>query len=118
MQEDTEAKYKAWGWNVIKIDGNDVDQIRQALDAANAEKHRPTPIIGKTIMGKGALKADGSSYEHTIKTHGAPLGGEAYRNTIVHLGGNPDDPFVIFDDVKELYANRRNEPESHRGRPP
>ena len=109
MQEDTEAKYKAWGWNVIKIDGNDVDQIRQALDAANAEKHRPTLIIGKTIMGKGALKADGSSYEHTIKTHGAPLGGEAYRNTIVHLGGNPDDPFVIFDDVKELYANRRNE---------
>ncbi len=109
MQEDTEAKYKAWGWNVIKIDGNDVDQIRQALDAANAEEHRPTLIIGKTIMGKGALKADGSSYEHTIKTHGAPLGGEAYRNTIVHLGGNPDDPFVIFDEVKELYANRRNE---------
>ena len=109
MQEDTEAKYKAWGWNVIKIDGNDVDQIRQALDAANAEEHRPTLIIGKTIMGKGALKADGSSYEHTIKTHGAPLGGEAYRNTIVHLGGNPDNPFVIFDEVKELYANRRNE---------
>ncbi len=109
MQEDTAAKYRAWGWNVIKIDGNDVDQIRQALDAANAEEHRPTLIIGKTIMGKGALKADGSSYEHTIKTHGAPLGGEAYRKTIVHLGGNPDDPFVIFDDVKELYANRRNE---------
>ena len=109
MQEDTAAKYKAWGWNVIKIDGNDVDQIRQALDTANAEEHRPTLIIGKTIMGKGALKADGSSYEHTIKTHGTPLGGEAYRNTIVHLGGNPDDPFVIFDDVKELYANRRKE---------
>ncbi len=109
MQEDTAAKYKAWGWNVIKIDGNDVDQIRQALATANAEEHRPTLIIGKTIMGKGALKADGSSYEHTIKTHGTPLGGEAYRNTIVHLGGNPDDPFVIFDDVKELYANRRKE---------
>lgn len=107
MKEDTEAKYKAWGWNVINIDGNNPDQIRQALTAANAETTRPTLIIGKTIMGKGALKDDGSSYEHSIKTHGAPLGGEAYRKTIEHLGGNPDNAFVIFDDVKNLYEERR-----------
>lgn len=109
MQEDTEAKYKAWGWNVIKINGNDVAEIRKALDAANAEQHRPTLIIGTTIMGKGALKEDGSSYENTIKTHGAPLGGNAYRNTVTALGGNPDNPFTIFDDVKVLYANRKEE---------
>ena len=109
MQEDTKAKYEAWGWNVITINGNDVDEIRHALDMANLEQHRPTLIIGKTIMGKGALKEDGSSYENTIKTHGAPLGGNAYRNTVTALGGNPDDPFVIFDEVKALYANRANE---------
>lgn len=109
MQEDTKAKYEAWGWNVITINGNDVDEIRHALDTANLEQHRPTLIIGKTIMGKGALKEDGSSYENTIKTHGAPLGGNAYRNTVTALGGNPDDPFVIFDEVKALYANRANE---------
>ena len=109
MQEDTAAKYRAWGWNVICIDGNDADAIRQALTAANAEQERPTLIIGKTIMGKGALREDGSSYENTIKTHGAPLGGEAYRNTVRHLGGNPDDPFVIFDEVKALYDARRHE---------
>ena len=108
-QEDTAAKYEAWGWNVLTINGNDVDEIRSALTAAQTEEARPTLTIGKTVMGKGALKEDGSSYENTIKTHGAPLGGNAYRNTVTNLGGNPDDPFVIFDDVKELYAQRRAE---------
>ena len=109
MNEDTEAKYKAWGWNVMKINGNDPDQIREALKKAQGEQERPTLIIGKTVMGKGALKEDGSSYEHSIKTHGAPLGGEAYQNTIKNLGGDPTDPFKIFDEVKALYANREKE---------
>lgn len=109
MKEDTAAKYKAWGWNVMTIDGNDADAIRQALADAQHESSRPTLIIGKTVMGKGALKEDGSSYEHSIKTHGAPLGGEAYRNTITNLGGNPDNPFVVFPEVEKLYANRREE---------
>lgn len=109
MNEDTEAKYKAWGWNVLKINGNDADEIRAALKAAQQEEKRPTLIIGKTVMGKGALKDDGTSYEHSIKTHGAPLGGEAYINTIKHLGGNPENPFVIFPEVEELYAKRADE---------
>lgn len=109
MKEDTAAKYEAWGWNVIIINGNDADEIRNALKAANEENDRPTLIIGKTIMGKGALKEDGSSFEHSIKTHGSPLGGEAYRKTVVHLGGDPDNPFVIFDDVKKLYAQRHED---------
>lgn len=109
MQEDTAAKYKAWNWNVIEIDGSDVAQIRKALDAAKQEQERPTLIIGKTIMGKGALKADGSSYEHNVKTHGAPLGEGAFANTIKNLGGDPENPFVIFNDVKKLYADRTEE---------
>lgn len=109
MDEDTEAKYKAWGWNVMTINGNDADEIRNALIAAQKEEHRPTLIIGKTIMGKGALKEDGTSYEHSIKTHGAPLGGEAYLNTIKNLGGDPENPFQIFPEVKELYAKRAEE---------
>lgn len=109
MKEDTAAKYRAWNWNVIEIDGSDVEQIRKALDAAIAEDKRPSLIIGKTVMGKGALKADGTSYEHNIKTHGAPLGDGAYINTIKNLGGVPENPFVIFDDVKKLYADRAEE---------
>lgn len=109
MNEDTEAKYKAWGWNVINCNGNDVDEIRKALDSARDEKHRPTLIIGKTIMGKGALQEDGSSFEHSIKTHGAPLGGNAYINTIKNLGGDPENPFVIFPETQKLYADRKTE---------
>ena len=109
MQEDTAAKYKAWGWNVLTCNGNDADDIRQALIEANKETERPTIIIGKTIMGKGALRADGTSYEACINTHGAPLGGDAYTNTIKNLGGNPENPFQIFSEVEELYANRREE---------
>ena len=109
MKEDTEAKYKAWGWNVLSCNGNDADDIRRALDEALKEQHRPTIIIGKTIMGKGALRADGTSYEACINTHGAPLGGDAYINTIKNLGGDPENPFVIFDEVADLYARRREE---------
>ena len=109
MNEDTEMKYRAWGWNVMTIDGNNPDEIRQALRQAQTGNGHPTLIIGHTVMGKGALQADGSSYEHNVKTHGAPLGGDAYINTIRNLGGNPDDPFVIFPETQTLYAQRRNE---------
>ncbi len=107
--EDTAQKYEAWGWKVIKIDGNDADAIRDALNQAKAETERPTLIIGHTVMGKGARKADGSSYEANCATHGAPLGGDAYVNTIKNLGGNPENPFVIFPEVAELYAKRAAE---------
>lgn len=108
-QEDTAMKYQSWGWNVLTINGNDVTEIRQALDSALTEQHRPTLIIGKTTMGKGALKADGSSYERNVKTHGAPLGGDAYTKTVLNLGGNLDNPFEIFQEVQALYDKRQNE---------
>ena len=104
--ENTAMKYEAWGWKVIQIDGNDPDAIRSALTEAKNEHERPTLIIGHTVMGKGARRADGSSYEACCATHGAPLGGDAYTNTIKNLGGNPEDPFVIFPEVAELYARR------------
>ncbi len=107
--EDTAKKYEAWGWKVITIDGNAPDAIRQALNEAKAETERPTLIIGHTVMGKGARRADGSSYEACCATHGAPLGGDAYINTIKNLGGDPENPFVIFPEVKELYAKRAAE---------
>lgn len=112
MNEDTGAKYRAMGWEVFEIDGNDVAQIRTAIEAAQKVVGKPTLIIGRCIMGKGALKADGSSYERSCKTHGAPLGGDAYVNTVKNLGGDPENPFVIFDDVKEIYTKRAAELEA------
>ena len=107
--EDVAKKYEAWGWFVMQIDGNDVAQIRKALDAAKAENNRPTLIIGKTIMGKGARKADNSSYENNCATHGAPLGGDAYINTIKNLGGDVENPFQFFEETKAIYTKRREE---------
>ena len=109
IDEDTAMKYRAWGWHVITINGNDCCQIRQALDEAKTITDRPVLIIGKCVMGKGARQADNSSYERNCKTHGAPLGGDAFRNTIINLGGNPDEPFAISAEVKELYAKREAE---------
>ena len=109
INEDTAKKYEAWGWHVITINGNDCDQIRTALDEAKTINDRPTLIIGKCIMGKGARTADNQSYERSCKTHGAPLGGDAYRNTIINLGGNPDNPFVIYDEVQAMYDKRAEE---------
>jgi len=105
--EDTAMKYTAWGWNVIKIDGNDQDQIRKALQSANSEKSKPTIIIGKTIMGKGLLDADGKSFERKTSTHGMPVSeaGGSYERSLVNLGGSTADPFIVFDEVKELYSN-------------
>ena len=109
MNEDTAAKYRALQWEVIEINGNDVAQIRQAIEKAKAVNDKPTLIIGKTIMGKGALKGDGTSYERNCSTHGAPLGGDAFRNTIKNLGGDPDNPFVILPEVQAIYEARKKE---------
>ncbi len=107
--EDVAMKYESWGWKVFTTNGNDPDEIREALTEAKAVTGQPTLIIGKTIMGKGARRADGTSYECCCGTHGAPLGGDAYINTIKNLGGDVENPFQVWSDVEELYAQRREE---------
>ena len=108
-KEDTAKKYEAWGWRVMTIDGNNADQIRLALKNANSETEKPTLIIGKTIMGLGALTAAGENFERKCATHGMPLGeaGASFELSIKNLGGNPENPFVIFDEVKSLYEKRK-----------
>ncbi|MGD2035779.1 MAG: transketolase, partial [Bacteroidales bacterium] len=102
-KEDTAKKYAAWGWNVMTINGNDKEEIRKALKSVQNEKDRPTLIIGKTIMGKGAVTEGGKSFEKQSSTHGMPLSaaGASFEKTIENLGGDPDNPFTIFPEVKE-----------------
>jgi len=106
--EDVAMKYEAWNWRVITINGNDADEIREALTAAKSEDERPTLIIGNTVMGRGALTTEGASFESQLSTHGQPLSaaGADFRATVSNLGGDPDDPFVIFPEVRALYAQR------------
>ncbi len=107
--EDVAKKYEAWGWNVMTIDGHDADQIRKAIKDAQAETQKPTIIIGKTIMGKGAVTAEGESFERKTSTHGQPLSaaGADFKATIANLGGDGEKPFAIFPEVAELYAERK-----------
>lgn len=109
--EDIVAKYEAWGWNVISIDGNDAGEIRMALNHAINETEKPTLIVGHTVMGKGALGKEGESFENKVSTHGQPLtaAGADIAKTVANLGGDPENPFVIFDEVKKLYADRAAE---------
>jgi len=105
--EDTAKKYEAWGWQVVTIDGNNADQIREALRLANESTDKPFLIIGKTVMGKGARKADGSSFEGEVETHGMPLSaaGASFEHSITNLGGDPANPFIVFPEVEAAYKN-------------
>lgn len=104
--EDTAKKYEAWGWKVITIDGHDHAQIRKALDDANAESEKPTLIIGKTIMGKGCVLANGDMYEGECELHGKPIGDTKadFKQTLINLGANPESSFDIYEDVQAYYT--------------
>ena len=92
ISEDTAMKYRAWNWNVLEIDGNDPEQIREALRAANEEDARPTLIIGHTVMVRDAVKpmvlvtsATAAPTEHlsvAMLTY----------NTVRNLGADPENP--------------------------
>ncbi len=104
--EDTAKKYEAWNWHVVTIHGNDHHAIRRALKECLAVEDRPSLIIGKTLMGKGTRKENDELFEGEVELHGMPLSkaGGSFSATVKGLGGDPDDPFQIFPEVKNEYA--------------
>ncbi len=109
--EDVLAKYRAWHWNTIECDGTDPASIAEALTQAQAETKRPTLILGRTVMGRGARTASGESFEGQCSTHGQPLSksGADIDATLRNLGADPENPWVIREEVKKLYAERADE---------
>ena len=109
--EDVAAKYRAWGWFVLEVDGHDVEQIRAALTKANEQTEQPTLIIGRSIMAKGAMGASGESFEGKVSTHGQPLSGAGadLASTVTNLGGDAENPFVLFDESVEIFGQRREQ---------
>ncbi len=107
-REDVAAKYRAWHWNVIEVDGSSAADIAAALQHAIEEQERPTLIIGTTVMGRGCVKADGSCFEGQCSTHGQPLSksGADYAATVRNLGFDPDQPWILSPEAKKLYADR------------
>ena len=109
--EDTAAKYRAWGWNVIEVDGCDPLAMAGALEVARQENERPTLIIGHTVMARGVVDAEGKSLEGSIATHGQPItaAGADLAKTVENLGGDPDNAWVIREEVKKLYDDRKEQ---------
>ena len=109
MTENVAMKYEAWGWNVLSIDGHNINEIREALVAAESETERPTLIIGHTVMGKGAKGPAGESFENKVSTHGQPLtaAGADFAATVKNLGGDAENPFAVFAESREVFAERR-----------
>lgn len=106
--EDVAAKYRAWDWNVIEVDGSDQAAIAVALENAIAEQARPSLIIGRTVMAKSVIHTDGSSLEGAVSTHGQPLSkaGADIPATIRNMGGDPENPWIIRPEVEKLYEER------------
>ena len=91
--EDIEGRFKAQNWNVITIDGHNFQEIDNAfIEAKKSDK--PTIIIAKTLIGKGALELEGSH-----KTHGDPLGEELISKAKEKAGFNANEKFFIPEDV-------------------
>ncbi len=97
MSEDVGARFAAYGWNVLRINGHCVEQIKAALTLAHACKDKPTIIIGKTTIGYGSPKLAGSS-----DSHGAPLGVEELAASKTALGFDPTKSFFVPDEVRQL----------------
>lgn len=110
-REDVAAKYRAWHWRVIEIDGTDPAAIADALSQANAETSRPTLIIGATVMGRKCVTAAGENFEGKCSTHGQPLSksGADYAATVRNMGFDPGHPWAIDPEVAQLYGRRADE---------
>ena len=110
-REDVAAKYRAWHWRVIEIDGTDPAAIANALSQANAETSRPTLIIGATVMGRKCVTAAGENFEGKCSTHGQPLSksGADYAATVRNMGFDPEHPWAIDPEVAQLYDRRADE---------
>ncbi len=93
FSDDTEQRFKAYGWQVLRVDGHDADAIRQATVEAKAETAKPTLIICKTVIGLGSPNKQGKE-----DCHGAPLGNDEIALTREALGW-AEEAFVIPEDV-------------------
>lgn len=96
FRDDTRGRFEAYGWNVIgPVDGHDIDAMDRAIAEAKRSAEKPTLIIAKTTIGKGAPHRQG-----TAKVHGEALGDEEIAATREAIGW----PYAPFEIPAEVYA--------------
>ncbi|MED4018352.1 transketolase [Sutcliffiella cohnii] len=105
FSENVEDRFKAYGWQVIRVeDGTDIDTIQKALQEAKSDTDRPTLIEIKTVIGYGSPNKSGKS-----ASHGAPLGKEEIALTKASYGWESDEPFYVPAAVREHYQQLADE---------
>jgi transketolase len=96
FSEDVLARFDAYGWHTQRVaDGNDLDALREAIAAADADP-RPSLIAVRTVIGFGSPNKAGTS-----SAHGSPLGDDEIAATKAALGWEHDEPFFVPDDVRD-----------------
>ena len=104
FSEDVGARFAAYGWHVQKGDMYDADGVRRMVSAAKAESAKPSLVMLKSVIGKGAPTMQGSH-----KVHGAPLGAEEIAKAKAAMGVPADAEFWVSPEAKAFFATRREE---------
>jgi transketolase len=101
FSEDVAKRFEAYRWHVQRVDGEDLDGLRRALEAARAETERPSLLLLRTLIGRGSPNKAGTS-----KVHGERLGPDEARATKENLGWPQEPRFLVPDDVRAYLAGR------------
>lgn len=101
--EDTKIRYQAYGWDVLEVDGHNLEAINDAFNYIKTQQTRPILVVMHTIIGKGSPNKSG-----TFKVHGSPLGPDEVKLTKQALG-LPQEEFYVPQAVKDYFANRLKE---------
>jgi transketolase len=96
--EDVAKRFESYGWQILRVDGNDVTAIQKATLEAQKETHKPSLILAKTHIGYGSTKQDSAA------AHGSPLGTENLRLLKQHFGFDPDQFFHVPDQVQTYFT--------------
>ena len=102
FSEDVAKRFEAYGWQVLRCDGHNHDEIAQAIRAAQAVKDKPSLIIARTVIGNGSPNKGGKEI-----CHGAPLGAEEVKLTKENLGWPQEPTFLVPDEVRQFFAGLR-----------
>lgn len=99
--ENTKMRYEAYGWEVLEVDGNDIEALHQVISKARINQEKPCLIIATTVIGKGSPNKAG-----TNKAHGSPLGPDEVKASKANLG-IPEEQFYVPPAVYEYFKKKR-----------
>lgn len=100
--ENVKQRYEAYGWDVVEVDGHNIDAIHQVLHPVICNQKRPTLVVAHTVIGKGS-----PNKANTHQVHGAPLGADELKATKEVLG-IPLEPFYVPQSVYEFFKHRQS----------